>query len=459
MIKKILALLSILFLVSCGDSSYFNNSEGTQLRQYVFAVPESYTGDAAFYFAPIKELLVDKGQTVKFVAGYSINDLMTTEDSTSKYYKNFVWELDGERFYSNSFRYTFSNTGTVHGSLKTVDLYDDTLVTPITVFVNAPEKVVLEFPYNGYNQAEPSTTSELPMRWKITGLEEWESATCKIHISNDIETIWENPIGETDCHDQATLWGPLLGSREWVYNNLGIDLRDSSVTFFWGIKYSIYTDGNFKAEDSTDVFHFSTKILDNKKSIVKIPIKYKGAYTDVSTEITFVSANGDTIGSLTNKYNENTISQKISPQSRVKVYLRELSLKDYGSDSLVIDVPPNTAVVTDTVVLVDNVPPQIAPSSTVQHLDSRIKFSIYDDGSGINYKKISATRDGIPLNIDVASESVYVYHACKQGMECHIKIHVEDNERNAVSGLYWDVVLDDETDEAKINGPFLAEDE
>lgn len=450
MIRIFTIAIVLVFLVSCSDALYSEES-GVSLKQCIYVVPEHHLDDITSTVYPVNNIIVEKGQSLKFVAGYSINNELSTSDTTAKYYTSVHWIIDGETFYTNTFRYTFQKTGRIQGELRTIDLFGDTLVSDITIFVNTPEKFTIDFPNNGYNLAEPSKKVGLPFKWTFTGIDEWESANCEIFLSEVKTNVWSSSLGTTDCRSEATLWGPLVGDSS-LLSSFGIDLRKEYYTFYWGIKYTVYIDGNRKYADSTDIHHFTTKFLDDDRALLYIPFIYKSMrfWDSVQTRITIVSANGDTLASIENTSPETMLNVTLKPQSGVIVYFDEKQRPDYKADSIQIDLPPGAVVFADTTTFTDRVPPQIA---TVDHFIENgdfAKFILYDDGAGINAQKTRAYIDQDSVSLTFRMDTLMVLPTCSG--ECILSIQGEDYARNSLPELYWSLVKKSEGFE--INGPY-----
>ncbi|PWJ60749.1 MULTISPECIES: hypothetical protein [unclassified Fibrobacter] len=435
-----LFLLLAAFLASCGENLY-EASNIPQMRQYVYMVPDGYSGTIQeTNLHPIVGASAERGQSVRFEALYSINNEMMYNNDAALAYKSILWKIDGEYFNLNAFRYTFKRSGIIEGMLQTVDEFDDTLFTNFTIRVNTPEEFTLVFPYDGYNQAEPSKPVDFPLRWTLNGIDEWEYASCGVYISTDKDSVWSNQVGEIDCGTTANLWGPLVGDSAMLYQK-GIDLRKESITFYWGVKYTIYVDGAMHSRKYSKINHFSTKFLDDNLSTLSIPIKYLNYYNtenpnSFKTVAHIVSATGDTLKTYTGSSYNQEILYNFRPQKGVKVYFEEQSKKDYVADSIVVDLLPGTATQTDTVYFRDTQPPQIAPTRETFLLNFNPTFHIYDDGSGINPSKISLQIDNKAVQPQLDGNELYVDPSyCYT--QCFINIYAEDYAGNKLPSIDW----------------------
>lgn len=438
MIRIFSILVALLLFVSCSDSLYSEDSS-TSLKQFMYVVPENYSSDVATSLYPVNNIVVEKGQNVKFVAGYSINDELTTSDTAAKYYTSVHWVIDGEYIYANTFRYTFKKSGPIQGELRTIDLFGDTLVSEISIHVNTPEKFTIDFPYNGYNLAEPSKSVGLPFKWTISGIDQWESADCEIFLSDNQYNVWTNSLGVTDCGSNATLWGPLVGDSAQMLS-MDIDLRKVYYTFYWGIKYTVYTDGTKKYSDTTSIYNFTTKFLDDEKTLLYVPLVYQSMrfWDSTSTEIIVVSASGDTLASVENTRSETTIPINLKPQSGATIYFKENQRPEYTAEPVKVDLPPGAVITLDTIVFRDLVSPQLRPINDFIEYGDLGKFIVYDDGSGINPQKLKVFSDQDSLFIKTIKDTLAFVPSCEN--ECKLTVKGEDYARNSLPNLYWEIV-------------------
>ena len=445
---QILVCALAVVLVSCGDDHLIEDNH--VLKQYVLVAPDGFSGDISNYYDPIDELYVEQGQTLKFYAGYSTGGLIYTDETLQQYYSSLLWKIGDQSFNLNSFRYTFLNAGELEGSLESTDIFGDTLHTSFKIFVNRPNGISLEFPYNGYNQADPSEDQALPLRWSVTGIDPWETAICKVYMAYDQDSVWDNPLGSTDCNTEATLRGSLVTAYDSVLQQ-AVNLYDSSFTLYWGVKMLVKSESGREYHDSTDIFHFSTKIL-NKTSTIKIPIVYD-RYRDESilqTVAYLISNSGDTLHILTSDRYSNTLTAKVEPQLGLKILLHEMNRLEYTSESLVVDVPAYTVLTTDTVFFKDDIPPQISPTYTTIEEFGDIYFNVYDNGSGINPAKLQVLVDYDTVQSFYTTPVLAFYSHCYS--KCRIDILGEDYSRNKLPDVHW--FIEDRSNYHFISGPF-----
>lgn len=446
-------LCALAFLLgSCGDDHLVDKNT-PKLSQYVYVAPDGFNGEVSKYYQPVDELYVEQGQSVKFFAGFSSGYGIFTDESLQRYYNGLLWKIGDNSFNLNSFRYTFLTSGEFDGSLETTDYYGDTLRSTFKVYVNAPNSITLDFPYNGYNQADPSDDQALPLRWSVTGIDPWETATCHVFISYNPDSVWNSPLGSTDCNSEAILRGSLVESYDSLLQQ-AISLYDSSFTLYWGIKMRVKSESGREYRDSTDIFHFSTRIL-NKTSTLKIPIVYE-RYRDNSilqTVAYLISSNGDTLETLTNSDRSNTLVAKVEPQIGLKVLLTEQYRKEYASESLIVDIPAYTVLTLDTIVLKDVIPPQISTFRDTVSRSDYIYFFLYDDGSGINANQLQVVVDFDTMQVDYQSPYLSFYTRCPS--KCKVEISGEDYARNKLPNVHW--FIENKYSYQYISGPFPNE--
>lgn len=442
-------LATTFILIACGDE-HLIDKDSNALTQYAFAGPDGYSTEISNRFAPLEEVYVEQGQTLRFYAGYSIGGLIYTDETLQAYYNGLLWKIGESTFNLNSFRYTFNETGIIDGSLETTDTYGDTLRSTFKIYVNTPNAISLEFPYNGYNQADPSEDQALPLRWNVSGIDPWETARCEVYLSYDPDSVWVSPLGAIDCNSEGSLMGSLVEDFDTVAQE-AIDLYDSSFTLYWGTKMLVTSESGRQYRDSTEIFHFSTKIL-NETSTIKIPLFYD-RYRDNSilqTVAYLIANNGDTLETLTGDRISNTLVAKVEPQLGLKILVKESYRKEYASESLIVDVPAYTVLTTDTIVLKDNVAPQIAAYHDTIGVAEDVEFLLFDDGSGINESRLSVIVDFDTIQPNY-SNPVLSFHTRCFG-RCKIEFLGEDNARNKFPDVHW--YIENTSSYRVITGPF-----
>ena len=437
-----------LTLLACGD--YLADEKASELTQYVFATSSMYTEDISNYYEPIGDLYVEQGQSLRFYAGYSIGGSIHTDETLQQYYGALTWKIGNDYYNLNSFRYTFDTPGDIEGYLETTDLFDDTLKNTFHIHVNTPNSIEILFPYNGYNQAAPSDDQELPLRWNVSGIDSWETANCQIFMSYDADSVWNEKLGQADCFAEAVLRGSLIQDYDSVLQQI-LSPYDSSFTLYWGIKLLVKSDGGRQYRDSTEIFHFSTKIL-NDSSTLKIPFVYD-RYRDnavLSTKVSLLSATGDTLQTLTNEDRFGTFTFKVKPQMGLTVSIQEMLRQEYTSETRTVDIPKNTVLSLDTIVLKDHTPPQVMSSQETFDITDSILFMLYDDGSGINPSKLRVVQNLDTLESNFQVPYLKFRSTCHDS--CRLQVLGEDYSRNSIPALYW--IIENKRSFYLVSGPF-----
>lgn len=440
-------LLASLFLgfvlSSCGDDYLASNT--TTMRAFVMAVPDRYAGNLGNI--PVQEYIyVEQNQSVKMYAGVILDNNQYFGDDIIPFYKSITWEIDGETFNLPYFRYTLKTTGHKYGSLTLVDYLDDTTHTKFEFFVNTPNKISIDFPFDGYNQVDPENSQTLPLKWTTSGIDEWETATCKVYFSTDWDKVWKSPIAEVDCFDDVAMSGRLVDPAIAI---------ETSVTYYWGVKLEVSSNFQETNSDSTDIVAFSTKI-NSPLSKINLPYTFNNYRSKeyIYAEATLVAANGDTLEVDTLLGSSNNYIKRIAPQSNLKIILRSLNRKEYKADSVIFDVPENTALNLDRMIFNDITPPQAAPANERYNYGEGIGFYIYDDGSGMNANTITTVIDKDTIAYDNMTPGIFFHTSCKS--ECTLHIYGQDYAGNKLPNVDWKLTR--ENNYLFVTGPFKSED-
>jgi hypothetical protein len=113
-------------------------------------------------------------------------------------------------------------------------------------------------------------------------------------------------------------------------------------------------------------------------------------------------------------------------------------------------VPAYTVLTTDTIVLKDNVAPQISSYHDTIGAAEDVEFLLFDDGSGINESRLSVIVDFDTIQ-PTYSNPVLSFHTRCFG-RCKIEFLGEDNARNKVSDVHW--YIENMSSYRVITGPF-----
>lgn len=444
MIKFFAYIFVAILVATCSFTSCANDDINEhKLTQHVYATPENFNGSVSNYFEPLENLYVEVGQSIKFYAGYSIDNNIVTDDTYQSYYSELNWNIDGVNYNLNTFRYTFETPGTKYCSLNAIDNFGDTLHNDFTVYVNTPNSVAIDFPYNGYNQVKENSRTQLPLGISVSGIDSWEEPTCQIFVAGSPDSVWQNMIGESDCNTYSTLSG----------------VFQEKSTFYWAVKLLTKSASGKLYRDSTEIFNFTTKISGDS-SILEIPLvlyRYmsKGI---VNTTVQIISANGNILKTLQNDKPKNVFTLTVMPQSNLQIIFKENLKKEYAPETLTIDIPKSSIIKVDTTYLKDNIAPQIAPVAKTFDVNDKIQFYIYDDGSGINSKKLKVLQNTDTLQSEYLEPTLSFNATCES--KCKLQIIGEDYARNMLPKNYWLIEKKsfDSIQKFDVSGPYTNED-
>lgn len=438
----ILSLLMVaLFFVGCGDDALFKEENAQSLKQYIYLVPDRFSGEPYnSSYLPSRTSYINANQDIKLWAVISKNSSYMDSDEAKDNVKNFLWTIGEETFNVPVIRYTFSDPGKYTATLRTVDFYDDTLRDTIDIYVNTPISIDLIHPENGYNLVEADKNTNIELRWKISGIDEWEFPNCYVYISSDKKNVWKNPAGSVDCEAGVSLMGKI----------------SEDTTLYWGLKVINHTHDYFEERDSSEIFSFSTKFSKSDSALLDIPLSLEKCKFnfDARTQITLTSANGDTLKTLINTKKQTTISTKVFPQTKLKIYVEELDLTEYGSKEFQIDVPEAAHYISDSILLVDSIPPQYAPLKRGFDKREDISFIVTDYGSGINANRIKAWTDFDSIPVFTSDNLFKIEQFCSTS--CNLYVSLEDYASNKAPNVYWEI--QSLPDSSYISGPFLMDD-
>ena len=458
-------LCLLLLLTSCREEALISPKDLQFLQQGILTT--TWTENYIRHTEQVDTLYINQGETVLFTAGYSLNGTTVSQDSAINLYNSHYWEIEGDTIGTYSAEYQFDSVGYHTCVLKTVDFAGDTLKDTVHIFVGTPLKISLVTPPL-QSSVEPLSSDYIELNWDVSGIDPWEKSECVVYaaVSDDIpiapSTRWIDILDSVsfldanDCKSGIRLKGPLI-SELWL-QNYGINLRDSSLTIYWGVKATAYTSNGFQEVD-TDVSAFNTLFLGGDSSIIQIKPVYTSLVTgtSISTKIVLLSALGDTLKSLTYDTPGKPLNIKVKPQSGLRIYAFETKQTDYEANPVTIDVPARTKVrLADSIVFVDKVPPKAAPVKTAFALTDSVKFYFMDNGSGISQaqKKI-VVADYDTVGAVYESSIISFENPCHR--TCKLKIPIPDNAKNRNTEMYWK--LEPGKDSLRISGPFVPKED
>ena len=455
----------LLLLVGCREEALISSTDLQFLQQGILVT--TWTENYARYTKQIDTLYVNQGETVLFSSAYALNGSTLSQDSAINLYDSHHWELDGDTISATSFEYQFDSTGYHFCILKTVDFAGDSLKDTVHIFVGTPLALSLKTPPLQAS-IEPLSDDYVELDWNISGIDPWEKSQCSIYaavaegIPLSRDTRWIDILDSVsslftnDCKSGTRLKGPLI-SEKWLqlYN---IDLKDSSLTVYWGVKARVYTENGFE-EYASAVSAFNTLFLEGDSSVIEIKPTYENlvAGTPISSQVILVSAMGDTLKKVTYDSIDSVINIKVMPQSNLQIHAIETLRTDYEATPITVNVPERSKIrLADSIVFTDKVPPKAVPVKTALSIDDSIQFYFMDNGSGIgaNQKKfIIADYDtvGVQYNSSILSFA----NPCRR--ECNLKVPIPDNARNRNTELFW--TLKFYRDSMYISGPFAPKEE
>lgn len=469
--KRLLLIFAcsiILSILGCGEDSLITRGSQQTFSQHIFVVPTASTGLPYHYQNPRPIVYLDLDDDMRLWAGYAVNGEFLTPDSASNLFISHFWTLnklgstEQISFNVNSFRYIFDQVGAYRAILQTIDLFNDTLQDTVLIYVNSPLSIKSLSPINGYNLVDPNSEDGIFLQWDTEGIDDWEESICEVYASLNKKTVWDNLLGISDCSGNVLMSMPILNDDAWLQKK-NINLNDSSLTFYWGIKVTTFTEDGFEEADSTEIFHFSTLFSEGDSAKLVLPIRYNGlnGSVEANTVITLINFNGDTVKTIHNNDQIATLEVSVPPQVGLKVIAQELSRTEYVADTIILDIPKRAKIVSDTIEFNDFVPPQIAPLKNSFNADENIKFYILDNGAGINSKRISINIEtdnnttSIPISL---TEDIFISFnndVCPKS--CKISFSISDNAHNSLPNTHW--ILNHKDGIAVITGPFSEEEE
>jgi len=459
------AALACLFLLftGCREDAVISRTDIQFLQQGILVTHWSDEDHYSKYTEQLDTLYINQGEQVLFTAGYAINGNTISSDSAMNLYSSHYWELEGESINSTTIESRFDSVGYRIAVLNTIDFSGDTLTDTIHIFVGTPLSITLVTPPLSAS-IEPLSDNYVELNWDISGIDPWEKSNCTVYavvaegVALSRNTHWldildsVNTLSEDDCKSGMRLKGPLI-SEKWLQMN-GLDLKDTSLMVYWGVKATAFTDNGFE-EQARDASSFSTKFTERRNSVIQVKPIYEGLTpgSKVSTKIVLINALGDTLKTVSYEKPNEPLNINVQPQSGLRIYTYETKLTDYEANPITIDIPERTMIrLGDSLVFTDKIPPRAAPVKVTFALSDSIRFHFMDNGSGINpTQKKFVLADYDTVNAVYEQSILSFSNPCRR--ECKIKIPIPDNARNRNSELFWTMIPD--KDSLHIAGPFV----
>lgn len=443
----IVLILSAFLLISCGDDVRFSDGDRQTLTQTIKIQANNRLMESQALSKHKKSFFLNVNDNVKIMSEYSLNNEELDPDQATNYYQSVLWEINGEKFNIASFRYTFREPGDFICTIKTIDNFGDTLKDTINLFVNTPTHISLTSPRDKYNQVNEFFNDTITLKWDIQGLDPWEDAVCIIYGSTNKQDLWENPVAERKCDKSINLIG---NSYE---NSLEKLPSNFSTTYYWGVVLTVFNSMGISEIDTSNIFSFSTKIIDKNLSILQIPFVYEkiSIFDNPETIITITSAKGDTILQDISNWKTDCISEYITPQTGVKVHLESTLHPEFKTRDFTIDIPEQTNVIADTSFFIDKTPPTIWPVNQKRTSSKNFKFLILDNGSGVNIYKIHIYKNGTDEIEGVYNDTLLIIPNIRDSAYT-LNINASDKAGNVSSSVYWKVTTEGETQ--ILTGPY-----
>lgn len=435
---------------SCSNDSRIESSDTKVLKQKIFIVPDKYSGEPQDFYESKKNVFLNTGEIVKFMVRYTIDDEYVRYDSIS-YYESLNWEIDDNNFNIISISHAFNTPGLHLCILKTVDIFKDTLIDTVNIFVNTPEAITIIYPNNGNNQINPILDETQELQWNIEGLDSWEDQYCAIYESTKPGSVWRNLKKEVSCNEKINIYNIIKEDLETL---ITINENEEAYTFYWGVKFYTRNETGQIHEASSDIFHFTTKLKDKDYSIVKIPIIYN--YTSLvsnppNTNIVITSSHGDTLKTLESHDRETVISANIQPQTGIIIHVSDSTTTDVIPKTITLDVPSQSLVSTDTIFLLDKTPPTIWPIATSFSIKDSIKFSVIDGGIEKSASSINVFLNNSSIN-KIYAYPILSFHIDSLAKNANnIDISASDYAGNWTGTLRWR--LTQKKDSVYLSGP------
>lgn len=437
----ILPILFLLALISGCSDDVLQKESNTILAHHIYVMPQGASIDSKLFYEIRDTVFLELDHTYRFYVDHSIGGSATSNEED--FYTSILWEIDGKNYNVKSLQQNFSTPGVKQGFFETVDLFGDTLRTPFLILVNTPSDIHLESPANGYNQVERNPKQGIPLKWKVSGVDSWETASCTVYASENQDYLFESSLGTIDC-DKS------------IYLN-GINAGDKiSSTAYWAVVLQVESASGRLYRDTSEIFNFSTKTDESVGAFVVIPFLYSQlpSNQEVFPIIQIYNSDGSIAQSIEYNNFPSAAAVSVKPQSDMKVCLVEGKLTEYKSKCQIVSVPENTIVSTDTIIFRDNIPPQVFPKMSAYATGNLLEFFVSDEGSGINPFRLHVVVNGDTVEHAFKGSNVSFKSNCKE--PCKVQIVGEDNAKNPLPSSYWQISRD--ADLVIIKGPFAVED-
>lgn len=451
-ILSLLFAIATMFLMSSCSDAEIHSSDTPELSQSIFIVPETFFGEPYKdgLYDPAEEFYVNVNEKIRICGIYAIDSEYIPTHQATPYYSSHKWTIDNNETNASSLYHAFDKNGIHKISFETIDILGDTLISHANVYVGTPVTVSLQYPPNRYNQVDGENSSGLELSWKVYGIDPWENSICVIYASYFRDSIWGNPLGETECIGNVDLMGRLnLDINE---NGKEVNHSIDNSTIYWAVRAITRNKTGQIEQNFSEVFSFSTTLENNKNAIIEVPVACMYSQDPEKSQLkgAFISATGDTLAKFSKIKANTVIRQTLSPQSNVKIVICDTVLTEYGCSSMTVNLPPSTKTTTDTLFLQDKVKPNMVPTTTELPTTDQIKFFVLDNGSGINTSKVVAIMNEDTLQTTFESNILSISNTCKK--ECDLSVYAEDYAKNKAPNTYWKIKVNKAI--TTIDGPY-----
>ena len=252
------ALTSLfLLLAGCREDAVISRANIQFLQQRILVTTWS---DKEHYIRQTEQLdtlYINQNEQANFTAAYAINGSTISSDSAMNLYSSHFWQIEDKTINSTFFEYSFDSVGYHICVLNTIDYTGDTLRDTLHIFVGTPLRISLITPPSDVS-VEPLSNDYIELNWDISGIDPWEESSCAVYaavaegVPLSRNTHWldildyVSALSYSDCKGGIRLKGPLI-SAQWLENS-GLDLKDTSLTIYWGVKATTTTNSGIEEQ-------------------------------------------------------------------------------------------------------------------------------------------------------------------------------------------------------------------
>ncbi len=443
-----LFLLTLLWLIGCGNDSRFDSGDVPRLNAFIHFVPESQFGSSPLQFASVRNKAVAQGESGTFSAEIRVGGETVPDDRMSEFVLNFSWEIQGKHFVSSSVTQHFPDSGIFDAVLHTVDFFGDTLHDTLSLYVTTPLSIEAVFPEDKDNSIDPFDSAGVLFRVETFGVNSWQSSLCSLFISMEKSSVWDSPFAEIPCNGTFSLRGPLSRNDTSFFS-------DTSYSLYWAVK-AVIPDSEMPFDrDSSVVRTISTALMGTDNSTLLVPIRYKFLPSGTRPDgvVFLLNAAGDTLDSTFFHQNPTTIRFSNLKAGTFRIRVQEKRLVEYGSLSQEIALRASSFSILDTLLLNDSISPNRVAASAKTALSDSVRFFLYDGGSGVSEQSILVLQDRDTLEYALNGDVLSFLPTCS--FVCSVSVFLRDFAGNAAVPVQWTILSDG--DSLDVLGPFNPE--